>query len=101
METHGQYLKEFRTAFGDLGYEEGRNHALNICWGERALDGLRNNAAQLVGAGPDVILATGTAVLSTIKRETQTLPVVLEPYVMGSICLCLTIETKVDPNQRA
>lgn len=89
LETHGQYLKEFRNALGDLGYQEGANYALNISWGEGAFDRFRNDAAQLIGAGPDVILATGTAVLSAIKQETQTVPVVFvqiaDPVASGFV----------------
>ena len=88
-QTHEQYVSAFGSALDDLGYGEGHKYALNIRWGEGGFDRFRDYATELVTAKPEVILATGTSVLSALKQATQTLPIVFvqiaDPVTSGFV----------------
>ena len=87
--THGQYVKAFQSSLGELGYVEGDNYALKVRWGEGKFSYFRDYAAELVKEKLEVVLATGTSVVSTLKRETQTVPIVFvqvaDPVASGFI----------------
>lgn len=66
----------FRQRLRELGYAEGRNVAIEV----RAVaqpERFREVAAELVGHGVDVIVASGTATTRAAKEVTSTIPIVM------------------------
>jgi putative ABC transport system substrate-binding protein len=59
-----------------LGWTDGRNVQMDLRWGRGDANRIRALAQQLVGAQPDIILASGTAATVAIQRETRTIPIV-------------------------
>jgi putative ABC transport system substrate-binding protein len=76
VQTHGQYVTAFRNKLNTLGYAEGTNYVLLVRWGEGNFDRFSDYARELVEAGPDVILAIGTAVANAVKGQTSTIPAI-------------------------
>jgi len=76
VQTHGQYVTAFRNKLNTLGYAEGTNYVLLVRWGEGNFDRFSDYARELVEAGPDVILALGTAVANAVKGQTSTIPAI-------------------------
>jgi putative ABC transport system substrate-binding protein len=66
----------FRSGLRDLGYAEGRNVTIELRTVSRP-EQLRENAAELVGLGVDVIVASGTASTRAVKEVTSTIPIVM------------------------
>src|ERR1700730_7000291 len=60
----------------DLGWEQGRNVAIEYRWAAGDLNRLRMFAQELVGLRPDIIGAQGTPSLIAIRQLTDTLPIV-------------------------
>jgi ABC transporter substrate binding protein len=60
----------------DLGWHNGRNIRIEYRWAADDPDLLRSAATALVGSVPDVILADSTPVLSALRKESTTLPMV-------------------------
>lgn len=74
--TSAVYVDAFRQRLGELGHAEGRNVALEV----RAVaqpERFREMAAELVGLGVDVIVASGTATTRAAKEATTTIPIVM------------------------
>jgi putative tryptophan/tyrosine transport system substrate-binding protein len=53
----------------ELGWIEGRNIRFDIRWDTGTVDGARKVAAELVALSPDVILASGSASLTTLQTR--------------------------------
>ena len=70
-------MDAFKEQLRELGYVEGKSVALEIRYAEAGLDRLPALARELVGLNPDVIVATTDPVIATVKRETQTIPIVM------------------------
>ena len=68
-------VKAFETGLRELGWVEGRNMRLEYRWAPRDPGLLLSQASELVGLGPDVILATSTPVAAAL-RQGNPLPVV-------------------------
>jgi len=69
-------VEAFRQRLGELGYAEGKNVAIEV----RAVaqpERFREVAAELVGLGVDVIVASGTATTRAAKEVTSTIPIVM------------------------
>ena len=65
----------FTQALGQLGWSEGRNLRIDARWANPG--NLQRNAAELVAAAPDVLLAaTGTATVAPLLQATRTVPIV-------------------------
>jgi putative ABC transport system substrate-binding protein len=78
-------LEAFRQGLRDLGYVEGRNVVLELRYTEGVSERLGPLAAELVGLGPDVLLAGGTRPALALKGATTTLPIVaLSSDAVGS-----------------
>jgi putative ABC transport system substrate-binding protein len=75
--TAGRFVDAFKEQLRELGYVEGKTVALEIRYAEAGLDRLPALARELVGLNPDVIVATTDPVIATVKRETQTIPIVM------------------------
>src|SRR5262245_12935758 len=60
----------------DLGWVDSRNLRIDYRWATDDPDRLPGEAAALVAAAPDVILANSTPVLSELRKQSTTLPMV-------------------------
>jgi putative tryptophan/tyrosine transport system substrate-binding protein len=69
-------LVAFKQVLQQLGWSEGRNVQIDIRWGGNDVERERTFAAELVALAPHVILAVGTLGVTSLKRETQTIPIV-------------------------
>jgi putative tryptophan/tyrosine transport system substrate-binding protein len=82
-------LAAFRQKIGELGWVEGRDVRIDICWSDGSADQARACAAKIVGAAPDVILSSGPEPLAALRDETRTIPVVFvqvgEPVESGVV----------------
>jgi putative ABC transport system substrate-binding protein len=59
----------------ELGWTDGRNVQIDARWGAGDAGRIRTYAAQLVALAPDVILASGGAVVGPLRQATRTLPI--------------------------
>jgi putative tryptophan/tyrosine transport system substrate-binding protein len=66
-----------RQGLRDLGYEEGRNLAIEYRWAERKLDRLPSLAAELVALKVDIIVTHGSPGSRAAKQATGTIPIVI------------------------
>jgi putative tryptophan/tyrosine transport system substrate-binding protein len=66
-----------RQGLRDLGYEEGRNLAIEYRWAERKLDRLPSLAADLVALKVDIIVTHGSPGSRAAKQATGTIPIVI------------------------
>jgi putative ABC transport system substrate-binding protein len=64
-----------RNELARLGWVEGRNLQIDVRFGHGDLNRMRANSAELIGLGPDVIIANGATV--RIVKEQQTIPIVV------------------------
>ena len=60
----------------DLGWVDSRNLRIDYHWATDDPDRLPGEAAALVAAAPDVILANSTPVLSELRKQSTMLPIV-------------------------
>jgi putative ABC transport system substrate-binding protein len=67
----------FRQGLRELGYVEGRSVVLEIRAAEGESERLPELARELVRLKPDVIVATSDPAIAAVKRETQTIPIVM------------------------
>jgi putative tryptophan/tyrosine transport system substrate-binding protein len=58
------------------GWSEGRNLQIDYRWAGTDDERIRSYAAELVGAMPDVLLATNTPVVAALQQATRSIPVV-------------------------
>ncbi len=67
----------FHQSLQELGWNDGRNVAIDTRWATTNPDDIRKNAAGLAALTPDVILAgTGTATVAPLLQATRTVPIV-------------------------
>jgi putative tryptophan/tyrosine transport system substrate-binding protein len=66
----------FTKGLEELGWVEGRNLRIDYLWAVDEANRSRTLAAELVAVKPDVILASATDVLSAVRQETQSVPIV-------------------------
>ena len=67
--------KAFLQRLQDLGWTDGRNVRIEFRWVTDP-DHIRAIAAELIRLTPDVILAYGSPVLTALRRETSSIPIV-------------------------
>jgi putative tryptophan/tyrosine transport system substrate-binding protein len=65
-----------RNELARLGWVEGRNLQIDVRFGQGNLNRMRANVAELIGLGPDVIIANGVTT-RIVKEQTQTIPIVV------------------------
>ena len=75
--TAAAWVDAFRQRLRELGYAEGRNVAIDVRYESAQPERLRTFAAELVGLGVDVIVASGTAATRAAKAVTSTIPIVM------------------------
>lgn len=84
-----RYLDEFRKGMRELGYDEGRNVAIESRVANGQFDRLPALAADLVNSKVDVIVVSSTPALDAVKRATSTIPVVMtvvgDPVASGFV----------------
>src|SRR5262244_2583887 len=82
-------LLAFAQALAQLGWTEGRNIRIDVRWGAVDPERIRSYAAELVALGPDVILATGSAIVGSLLQATRAVPIVFvqvaEPVGAGFV----------------
>jgi putative ABC transport system substrate-binding protein len=64
----------------ELGWTDGRNVRIEFRWAEGDPDRSRFYAGELVGMKPDVIFVNHGMVLSLLRRETRTIPIVFVQF---------------------
>src|SRR5262249_52400617 len=65
-----------RETLQKLGWIEGRNIRIDYRFAAGNPDIIRSAAAELVGMGPDVLIAQGASALAALQRATRTIPIV-------------------------
>jgi putative ABC transport system substrate-binding protein len=65
-----------REALAKLGWKEGRNVRFDVRYSADDRDRMRSHAGELVGLGPDVIVASSFPVAQAVLQRTRTIPVV-------------------------
>ena len=73
----GQVIDSFRQGLRELGYVEGKTVLLEVRYAEGKSERLPELARELVGLKVNVIVATTDASIAAVKRETQTIPIVM------------------------
>jgi putative tryptophan/tyrosine transport system substrate-binding protein len=70
-------LEAFRQGLRELSYVEGKTFVLELRYGEARADRLPEIARELVGLKVDVIVTATDVAIAAVKRETQTIPIVM------------------------
>jgi ABC-type uncharacterized transport system substrate-binding protein len=70
-------VEAFRQGMRELGYLEGKTFVLELRYGEARAERIAEFARELVGLKVDVIVASTDVVIAAVKRETQTIPIVM------------------------
>jgi putative ABC transport system substrate-binding protein len=82
-------LAAFRRGLQELGWFEGRNLRIEYRFAAGDPFRTRRYAAELVGQSPDLILANGSAILSALRDQTRTIPIVFvlvpDPVAYGFV----------------
>jgi putative ABC transport system substrate-binding protein len=72
------FLEAFRQGLRELGHVEGKTFVLELRYGEARAERLPDLARELVGLKVDVIVAGADGAIAAVKRETQTISLVME-----------------------
>ena len=79
----------FQQGLEQLGWTEGRNVRIETRWSGGKADDARRYATELVALAPDVILASGGAVVGPLLKVTRTVPIVFtqtpDPVAAGFV----------------
>ena len=79
----------FRQSLQQLGWVEGRTVRIETCWAGGKVDNARKYAAELIAFNPDVILASGGAMVGPLLEVTRTVPIVFtqtpDPVAAGFV----------------
>jgi putative ABC transport system substrate-binding protein len=79
----------FRKALAALGWEEGRNLAIEFRFAAGDIERMRVYAAELVRLAPDIIVCSGTPVLGALHDATRSIPIVFagvnDPVGLGYV----------------
>jgi putative ABC transport system substrate-binding protein len=70
-------VEAFRQGLRELGYVEGKTFVLEIRYGEGRAERIPELARELVGLKLDVIVTPTDVTIAAVKRETQTIPIVM------------------------
>jgi ABC-type uncharacterized transport system substrate-binding protein len=73
----GPLIAAFRQGLRDFGYVEGNTVLLEFRGAEGVTERLPQPARELVALKPDVIVATNDTAIAAVRRETQTIPIVM------------------------
>jgi putative ABC transport system substrate-binding protein len=82
-------LAAFRQGLEELGWKEGVNIHVEYRFGAGRADLIRQYVEEMVAVRPDVIVASGTPVITQLKASTRTIPIVcalfLDPVGLGFV----------------
>jgi len=70
------YPSGLTRGLAQLGWTDGRNVRIDIRWAAGSVERMKMLAKELVNLQPDVIVTSSTQVTASVKRETQTIPIV-------------------------
>src|SRR5262245_34339106 len=70
------YLAAFRQELGRFGWSQGRNIHIDLRFAPAGMDQVQALAKELVALQPDVILAHTTPVVTALRQQSQTVPIV-------------------------
>ena len=70
-------VASFREGLRELGYEEGRNIAIDYRWADGQYERFAALVAELIAAKVDVIVTAGTPAALAVKKATNTVPLVM------------------------
>jgi putative ABC transport system substrate-binding protein len=76
-DTSAASVDAFRQRLRELGHVEGRNIAIEVRYAVAQPEPFRGLAAELVGLGVDVIVASSTLATRAAREETSTIPIVM------------------------
>jgi putative ABC transport system substrate-binding protein len=87
--AHAINFQAFRQGLRELSYVEGKTLVLEVRYGEGRFERLPELAQELVGLKVDVIVAATDVAIAAVKRETQTIPIVMgtstDPVATGFV----------------
>src|SRR5215813_8647514 len=82
-------VEAFRQGMRELGHVEGKTFVLELRYGEARAERFPEMARELVGLKLDMIVAATDVVIAAVKRETQTIPIVMaasnDPVAAGLV----------------
>ena len=82
-------VEAFRQGMRELGHVEGKNFVLELRYGEGKAERFPEIARELEGLKLDMIVAATDVVIAAVKRETQTIPIVMassnDPVATGLV----------------
>jgi putative ABC transport system substrate-binding protein len=78
FDREGRRLSAFRQGLMEAGYAEGRNVAIDYCWGEDQYDRFPALVAELVRRQVSVIVVNGVPAARAAKAATTTIPIVFQ-----------------------
>jgi putative tryptophan/tyrosine transport system substrate-binding protein len=70
-------VEAFRQGMQELGYVEGKTFVVELRHGEARAERISELARELVGLKVDVIVTATDGAIAAVKRETQTIPIVM------------------------
>ena len=70
-------VDSFREGLRELGYEEGRNIAIEYRWADGQYERFAGLVTELIAAKVDVIVTAGTPAALAVKKATSTVPLVM------------------------
>lgn len=70
------YVAALREGLSQLGWNEGRNLAIDFRWAAGDTERMRAMASELVSLRPDAIVCQGTGPTAALHRATDTIPIV-------------------------
>jgi ABC-type uncharacterized transport system substrate-binding protein len=79
----------FKQSLQQLGWDDGHNARIETRWSGGKADDMPRYAAELVALAPDVILASGGAVVGPLLQVTRAVPIVFtqtpDPVAAGFV----------------
>jgi len=69
-------LTAFKQSLEKLGWTEGGNVRIDVCWGADDFDRERQCATDLVARAPNILFASGTLSVSALQRVSRSVPIV-------------------------
>jgi putative tryptophan/tyrosine transport system substrate-binding protein len=88
-ELEANLVRPFRDGLRALGYEEGRNIAIEYRWAEGKYEGFPALIAELIALNVEVIVTAGTPASLAVKNATRTIPLVMvavgDPVTTGLV----------------
>jgi putative tryptophan/tyrosine transport system substrate-binding protein len=82
-------IEAFRQGMRELGHVEGKTFILELRYGEGRAERFPEIARELVGLKLDMIVAASDVAIAAVKRETQTIPIVMatsnDPVATGLV----------------